>query len=227
MKKNIAGGRLSNGLYYSDFDILSSYKTAANKLEQITILCELNLCEPKDIHAALIRAGLNISENGLIISNEELLEIYKESNNKRGQIISLSKMNNCSEDVIKEALIKAGLDGRSLPRKTSKDKKEKVNENSNQVEKPKRGRKKKSVEDRSTIIAEENTSEEKPAATPVVVSKPTNDVVNNELRRFHKYSLRHEISKIKEEMKELQIRLNYYAKELELYEQELADLDKK
>lgn len=53
------GPRLDNGLLYTDFDILQSYKTAKDKRAQMKILAELNVCSIDDIRNALIRAGID------------------------------------------------------------------------------------------------------------------------------------------------------------------------
>lgn len=68
----------------------------------------------------------NINKIELPYSDEEILNLYKESADKRKQLKILSELNSCSEEIIREVLIRAGLDGRALPRK-SKEQNKKLN----------------------------------------------------------------------------------------------------
>lgn len=64
--------RLDNGLYYSDSEILTMFKHSRDKLKQLIVLAELNLCfryckrtkipNTTPIKEALLRAGLDPAE---------------------------------------------------------------------------------------------------------------------------------------------------------------------
>lgn len=56
-------------------------------------------------------------ENGLYYSDDEIGCLYKEAPDKKEQIKILMDLNLCSEDDIRSALIRSGIDGRSLPRR--------------------------------------------------------------------------------------------------------------
>ena len=62
MAKKLVCSRLPNGLFYSDDDIGGLYREASDKIEQVKILCELNLCKPPEIIEALKRCGYKKSE---------------------------------------------------------------------------------------------------------------------------------------------------------------------
>ena len=54
--------------------------------------------------------------NGLYYTDDEINAMYKGCADKREQIKILSQMNLCSEEDIRNALIRSGIDWRSLPR---------------------------------------------------------------------------------------------------------------
>ena len=62
MAKKLVCSRLPNGLFYSDDDIGGLYRESSDKIEQVKILCELNLCKPPEIIDALKRCGYKKSE---------------------------------------------------------------------------------------------------------------------------------------------------------------------
>ena len=51
--------RLANKLFYTDDEILTMFKEAKDKYNQIEILAQLNLTSIQKIKSALIRAGLH------------------------------------------------------------------------------------------------------------------------------------------------------------------------
>lgn len=59
MSNSYSGTQLSNGLFYSDDEILCLYKEAKDKRIQMKILAEMNLCTVDDIRTALLRAGID------------------------------------------------------------------------------------------------------------------------------------------------------------------------
>ena len=118
MAKEYKSGKLENGLFYTDSEILTMYNEAKDKREQLHVLAELNLCEEEDIKQALLRAGLDKCENGLSYTDSELLDMYNANKGDKAKYLSdLAEMNHCSDEDIKKALLRAGLDFRSLPRK--------------------------------------------------------------------------------------------------------------
>ena len=66
----------------------------------------------------------NINDIKLPYSDEEILCLYKESKDKRKQLKILSELNSCSEEIIRQVLLRVGLDGRALPRKPKEQNKE-------------------------------------------------------------------------------------------------------
>lgn len=122
MAKQYTGDKLDNGLFYTDSDILKMYNEASDKREQLKILAQLNLCKVDDIKQALIRAGLSKLDNGLYYTDKELLDMYnKNMGDKRKYLNEMAQMNSCSDEEIKKALLRAGLDKRKLPRKRKTD----------------------------------------------------------------------------------------------------------
>ena len=115
-------GKLENGLFYTDSDILKMYTEASNRREQLKILAELNLCPRDVIKEVLIRAGFTALADGLYYTDAELLDMYtKNTDDKQKYLRKLAQMNLCEVDHIKNALIRAGLDRRRLPRQRKKD----------------------------------------------------------------------------------------------------------
>ena len=67
MARKISCSRLPNGLFYDDSEIGVLYRDAVDKIEQVKILCELNLCKPPEIIEALKRCGYKKSELPIVI----------------------------------------------------------------------------------------------------------------------------------------------------------------
>lgn len=86
MANKYGGKTLDNGLFYTDSDILCSYKEAKDKRAQMKILADMNLCTTEDIRAALIRAGIDgralprKSKND--VTKEEVVENTQPDNSK-------------------------------------------------------------------------------------------------------------------------------------------------
>ena len=59
---------------------------------------------------------MNKLANGLYYTDEDILVLYRESKNKKLELDLLADMNCCTPEEIKKALIRAGIDGRELPR---------------------------------------------------------------------------------------------------------------
>ena len=122
MAKKYETGKLENGLFYDDKKILQMYNDARDKNEQIKILAQLNLCKVDDIKQALIRAGMDRLENGLYHTDADILDMYnKHQGDKRFCLDKMAKMNECTVEDIKKALLRAGLNFRNLPRKRKSD----------------------------------------------------------------------------------------------------------
>ena len=62
----------------------------------------------------------NTLPNGLFYTDDDILCSYRDAKDKRSQLKILAEMNLCTTDDIREALMRAGMDGRSLPRKSKK-----------------------------------------------------------------------------------------------------------
>ena len=75
-------GKLENGLFYTDSEILKMYNEANDKREQLKILAEMNLCKVDDIKQALMRAGLGKCENGLQFTDAEILDLYNKASHQ-------------------------------------------------------------------------------------------------------------------------------------------------
>lgn len=111
MAKKYNGATLENGLYYTDDEIYTLYRDAPDKLEQLKILTELNLCEVDNIINALKRKGLKKSSNGLYFDDEELLALYTKYNgyDKRIFINKIAQIHKCTVKDIQNKLLHAGV----------------------------------------------------------------------------------------------------------------------
>ncbi len=64
----------------------------------------------------------------MVMTNHEIVRMYKEAADKKKQIIILSQMNLCTQEEIREELVKGGIDPRTLPRKRRKPREKQAEE---------------------------------------------------------------------------------------------------
>lgn len=62
------------------------------------------------------------------MTNHEIVQMYKNSADKKKQITILAEMNLCTPEEIREELVKGGIDPRTLPRKRKQPGKKKAEE---------------------------------------------------------------------------------------------------